>query len=301
MNIDQLNKEFGRKESVIFREGPGGLPVAEITNPQGEALISLNGAHIISYMPVGTEPVLWMSGVSNFEEGVPIRGGVPVCWPWFGPHSEDANKPTHGFARTSTWEVAETFEQGDEGTGIRFRLTDNEQSRALWDHAFAAEIEFIIGTVLQMKFTVKNPGETPFSCTSALHSYFNISNIDNISIEGLGSCSYIDKLDSRNPDKTQKGTITIAEEVDRIYIDTEAECRINDPGFARIITVAKSGSKSTVVWNPWIDKSKRMPDFGDEEYSTMVCIETCNAGPDSVTVQPGGQHELVAVIGIEEL
>ena len=298
MDIEALNDRFAIDGHVAFEAGPGGLAVARVANGLAEATVAINGAHVMSFQPRGCEPVLWMSASSRFEAGAPIRGGIPVCWPWFGPHPTDADKPAHGFARTSTWTVMETG-TGDGGeTVVRLGLVDNDRTRAMWDHAFALELIVTVAARLGVVLAVGNPGESPFTCGGALHSYFAVSDVADVAVAGLDGCTYIDKLDGA-AEKVQDGPVTISAETDRVYVDTTADCVIDDRGLARRIRIAKRGSGTTVVWNPWSAKAARMPDFGDDEFPAMLCIETANAAADTVTVPPGGHHFLQTVISVE--
>jgi D-hexose-6-phosphate mutarotase len=297
-SIATLNETYSIPEHLTFQVGPGGLATAEIQNAQASASICLLGAHVMHFQPAGEQPVLWMSQMSNFAVGQAIRGGIPICWPWFGPHPEDPSKPAHGFARTSLWEVAGSRTTEDGATELRLTLSDCETSRALWPHKFQLELTVTVGTELSLSLAIRNPGAEAFGCSSALHSYFAVSDITQVQVLGLEDCRYIDKVAADTPTLQQRGAITFSGETDRIYLDTTATCQIDDPGCGRRIVVAKSGSRSTVVWNPWTDKSIRMPDFGDLEYPGMVCVETTNAADDARNVPPAGEHLLQTRIGL---
>ena len=293
-----LNDRFGIVEQLEFKTGPGGLTVAEVTNRHATAAVVLQGAHVLSFQPHGQLPVLWASEHSHYQPGKAIRGGIPVIWPWFGDHPTDPDKPAHGFARTMLWLVSGAETTSDGKTQLRLHLVNNEQTESLWPYPFRLEMIITVGRELHVALEIHNSGPTPFACGSALHSYFGISEVSQIAVDGLDGCTYIDKV-SNNQQEMQQGPITIAAETDRIYVDTEATCIINDVGWSRRIIVAKSGSRSTVVWNPWINKAKSMADFGDEEYIGMICVETTNAAKDTVTVEAGATHILRAMISVE--
>ena len=292
-----LNQQFGIESYLSFRDGPGGLPVADIHNAHARAVISLYGGHVLSYQPHGHAPVLWSSAESFYKVGKPMRGGVPLCWPWFGPHPTDTDKPSHGFARTSNWAVLETATVTSDATYVRLGLRDTEETHTLWPHAFALEIAITVGASLEIELGICNTGNTDFSYSGALHSYFTISTISNITIHGLESTTYVDQVDSKQR-KVQDGPITISSEVDNVYLGTNATCRIDDSGFQRSIHIAKTGSQSTIVWNPWSAKAQRMRDFGDQEYVEMVCVETGNAYDDTVTVPAAQKHHLGTTIKV---
>lgn len=297
-SLDLLDRRFAL-EGLRFAAGPGGLPAAQVANAHAQAVLVLQGAHVLSYQPRGQQPVLWASSHSHFAPGKPIRGGIPVCWPWFGAHPADPAKPGHGFARTSLWEVLATRAEADGSTRIELGLGDSDASRPLWPSPFYLRLVVLVGPSLRVELHIRNPGPQAFTCSGALHSYFAVSEAAAIAIHGLEGGAYLDKLgDQRH---LQEGPVGIGAETDRVYLDTAAECRILDPGLRRAICVAKAGSRTTVVWNPWAAKAARLEDFGDHEYRSMVCVETANASPDLIQLPPGGEHCLRTDIRVEPI
>lgn len=292
METDVLNARFEIEGSLEFVNGPGGSPLAKISTSHGSASVALHGGHVLHYTPDNQKPVLWMSERAVFSPGKAIRGGIPVCWPWFGPHPSNPELPAHGLARVSNWVVTST-DQNDDSVSIEMELQSDESSLALWPHLFVLTIRITLGKSLNVALTAHNNGGEAMICSAALHSYFAISDISQIQITGLESTRFRDQLDN-DQIKVDHSAITIDQEVDRVYHDTDSTCEIIDSNWKRRITVAKSGSNSTVVWNPWIAKSARMADFGDNEYLTMVCVETTNADADTITIRPGEKHTLVA-------
>lgn len=295
--VHLLNERFGAPGRLVFTAGPGGFPVAEISNDHATATVALHGAQPLAFQPRGQAPVLWVSRQAAFAPGKAIRGGIPICWPWFGPHPSDPAKPSHGFARTRPWRVLQADAASGSETTLRLGLSDDEATRALWPHRFELELLVSVGRELQVTLVARNPGPEPFTCTGALHSYFAVGDVPAVAIHGLDGCDYLDQIDGHRR-KTQAGAVTFAGEVDRIYLDTDATCTIEDGALGRRIEVAKRGSRATIVWNPWVEKARRLSDFGDDEYRGMVCVETANAGEDVVTVPPGGEHQLAAMIGV---
>jgi D-hexose-6-phosphate mutarotase len=269
--------------------------VVELTSPHGRAQVALFGGLVTSWQPQGHDEVLWLSSTGHLDgnDRVP-RGGIPVCWPWFADHPTDPSLPAHGFARKSAWEPALT----DATTGD-VRLTLRTDVAAVghvpWPHRAELSLEVILGATLEVRLTTRNIGDAPFDLTQALHSYFRVGDVTRVEVQGLDGVSYLDKLDGF-AQKRQAGAITIDREVDRIYFDTTGAIDLIDPMLGRTIRVTRSGSTSAVVWNPWIAKAARLGDVADaggaDAYLRMLCIETANAGPDVVTVQPGGTHTL---------
>ncbi|QDV55682.1 D-hexose-6-phosphate mutarotase [Rosistilla oblonga] len=286
--IDDLNLQFGIDKKIAFTLGNGDLPKAILLAEDATAEIYLHGAHVSSFHRHGWGEMLWMSDESNFRTDRPIRGGVPICWPWFGQPQPEL--PQHGFARTSQWEVIETKAHADPSLEIALRLTDSEATRQLWPHPFELTMRVIVGRDLTMQLSCLNTGEEPLDAEAALHTYFHVQDIDAVRVAGLDGRSYIDKLDAMQG-KPQAGELTIDREVDRIYLETPDAVTIHD-GAERRIEIQKSGSLSTVVWNPWIDKSAAMADFPNDGYRTMVCVETTNAADDVRTIQPGEVHTI---------
>lgn len=288
---EALNTLFGLGDQLQFESGPGGFTIARLSSPWGEATVSVYGGHVLSYTPTGQEPVLWVSEEAQYEAGKAIRGGIPVIWPWFGSNKQDPDKPSHGFARNQTWEVFASRLIDNEKPQLRLILQDNAMSYSAWPHSFRIELIVTLDKSLHVDLQIINTGNSPFDFTGALHTYLNVSQIENASIAGLEGCLYIDQLENMAI-KSQHKDITFEAETDNIYFNTKSSCHLLDAGYNRKVVVEKRGSGSTVVWNPWIAKAKRMSDFGNEEYKTMLCIETANAGPDSITLNPGGEHVL---------
>lgn len=257
------------------------LPVLNVKNESAEAVIALHGAHVLSFKPAGERDLLWLSEKSWAEAGQPIRGGIPVCWPWFG----SAGDPKHGVARLHDWTLKDTVCKPD-STKVIFEPFQ-------WND-LTASVAVTVADKLIVELTTENRGSAEFRLSEALHSYFAVSDVSKIEISGLDHAEFIDTLNSTR--HIQEGVIRIGAETDRIYDHTPAECVIADPAFAKKIHVRKEGSMSTVVWNPWIVKSKKMPDFGDNEYTGMVCVETTNAANDTRTLAPGEKHTLTTIL-----
>lgn len=295
-DIAHLNQHVGIPGQATFREGLGGLPVLTVTNSHGTLELTPYGGHILSYQPAGQAPVLFVSRASTYIPGKPIRGGIPVCWPWFGPRLDDAAMPMHGFARLLFWNV-EAVNPNAEGTEVRLSLRDDARTRPYWPHAFELTLRIVLGTRLHVELTTRNIGSQPFALTQALHTYFNVGDIGRVAVVGLEPAPYFDSL-TRSIVAPEGEPISIHAEVDRIYGETTADCWVRDAALKREIRVAKRGSHSTVVWNPWIEKSKRMPDFGDDEFSKMLCIEATNARDDVVTLPPGHTHTLSQILSV---
>jgi len=276
---------------ISEKTGHGGLSYLELCHKGSVVHVYLLGAHVLHYQPVGEAPVLWQSQKSWFEAGEPIRGGVPICWPWFGAHPTEENLPGHGLVRHAEW-IPKDSSVTDESTSITL------QSPAAEDAGASLELVVELGNALTLTLTTKNVSGAPLPLTEALHTYFAVSDISKVSISGLEEQLYIDALPSDRPTLKQEGAITFSAEMERIYFDTAEECIIHDSGLNRRIRVSKTGSRSTVVWNPWVAKAARTPDFGDDEYSEMVCVETANCGPNGLEIAPREEHAIQTQIQV---
>lgn len=285
--------------NIEIIEGPGGLPCVEIANKSGRALISLYGAHVISYAPAGEKEVLMVSRESHYTYGKAIRGGIPVCWPWFSAHPTDASMPAHGFARIHSWAISDvkytTAGDGSEKTTAVFILPRQAYANNFELQAVNLKLTVSVGTELEVTLETENISEKDFTYSCALHTYFSVGDIADTTLTGLENEPFFNSLTG----ETGKGPVAIAftEEYDRIYF-SGATCIINDNANARKIVVAKKNSGSTVVWNPWIAKSARMSDFGNEEYRKMLCVETACVKQDSRTVPPGGTSSHSVTISV---
>jgi dihydroxy-acid dehydratase len=296
---------FAIPGQLSFRTGVGGLTYVDIDNHGGRATICLQGAHVVSYRPKSQQaPVVWVSDAAKFAPGKSIRGGVPVCWPWFGAHDTESGYPAHGYARTVDWQVIGTRRRNDARTEITLQLVENAQTRAQWPHATRLTLTVTVGEKLEVKLATANLGDVPVKIGEALHTYLHISDIGAVKVAGLEGSDYHDKVDNFAR-KTQSGAIGFESEVDRVYVNTPADCVLVDPGLGRRIRIAKTGSQSTVVWTPWTEKAEKMGDMGRGKsgagWREMVCVESGNAMDNVVTVAPGETHTLAVTYSVEAL
>ncbi len=282
-------------ERVTVKTGKGGLRYLELHCNGAEAHVYLHGAHVLHYKPAGHAPVLWHSQKSYFEANKPIRGGIPVCWPWFGPHPSDTTQPVHGFVRLAEWKPVASSTTAKE-TLLTLLYPDPEAIHA------SVELKVILtADSLTVTLTTTNTGADPLPISEAFHTYFAISDIRNVSVTGLEGDQYIDMIQLGQPVSTQTGAVTFDTQIERRYIHTPRTCAVVDPGMKRRIVIEKQDSQSTVVWNPWIEKAAAMPDYGDDEYPEMVCVETANCGPNTLNLAPGQTHAITTNIRVAAL
>jgi glucose-6-phosphate 1-epimerase len=295
----ELQQRFGKSGAVKFVAGQGGLTCAEITAAAGAAHIYLHGAHMTHFQPKGQAPILWMSASSPFTTGKGIRGGVPVIIPWFGAKADDKTAPQHGFARSVAWNFEGVEERGS-SVAVTLSLRPDPEQRKWWPQDFEARYTVSVGSSLEMTLQMRNTSPAAFVFGEALHTYFAVADVRNIRIDGLDGVTYADKVQDFKR-FTQKGPITFTGETDRVYLNTTATCTIHDPGMGRRILVEKINSASTVVWNPWAEKSKAMLDLGADAWIGMLCVETCNVADNAIALPAGKMHEMKAILRSENI
>ena len=299
---------------ITLHDGEGGLPFISIENQAARAKICLLGATVLEYQPSGAEAVLWTSPNSRFEVGTPIRGGIPVCWPWFGPHPTDglaapdgvSQLPSHGFVRTLLWEVSRVEEDLAEQTLVELSCRETEETLRLWPHEFSLKLRVQVGKELQVALETTNHGAQEFSLSAALHTYFAISDIENIQIDGLENTPFLSKVHNYAR-FVEAAPVHIAENVDRVYLDTPTTCTIHDTGerlfgrgkAERRILVEKEGSRTTVVWNPWAKLAAEMPDLGPETYRQYVCVEAVVGPQEEMVLAAEAMHVLTQRVRVE--
>ena len=283
--------------SDLFREGPGGLPFAHLANDLGTATVCLQGAHLTEWQPrSAATPVTFLAAAAHYAPGKAIRGGIPVCWPWFGAHPTEKSLPSHGFARTAQWQAQELRPLDNGATQLTLRLVDSDQSRAVWPHRFTLDYRVTVGETLALELISVNTGDAPFSLSEALHTYFRVGDIGAVQVVGLDGCRYADVAD-RGRRQQQAGPVVFSGEIDRVFLDTDSSCTIVDPGLSRCIHVDKTGSRSTVVWNPGELKAATLADLTAAPVAVggwrqLVCIESANALDNRLTLLPGESHRL---------
>jgi glucose-6-phosphate 1-epimerase len=298
-SIEELNAILSGTPELTVSEPEPGFPVIDVQTPVSAATIALHGAQVLTWAPTDHPPVLYVSPKARMIPGTPLRGGIPICWPWFGPHPEDPSKPSHGFARTRFWELVSGDLAGKVATLV-FKLVPDEETKALFPHDFELTATIRVADKLRVKLKMKNTGEDVFKVSSALHTYLSLGDIERIQLEGVKGSHYVDQLSDDKEPIYQEKNIQIKGEVDRIY-QSMSSVLIRDLDRFRSVFVDKAGSRSTVIWNPWKEKSKEIQDLPDKAYREFTCVECANAGTDKPTLHPGGSHTLETVIGLRPL
>ncbi len=287
--INIKGKGMKLSPSVSIEHTETGLEFINIESNLCDAKIFLQGGQITQFTPKGKQPLIWVSGNETFSEGMSIRGGIPICWPWFGTHA-NAGWPAHGFARTSLWQADEVNET-EECITVSLKLPMKLVNTEYWPHQSALKVEFVLSDSLEVRLTTTNLGNTAFSYTQALHTYFPTSDITNTHVDGLQGAQYVEF--AKGP-FTQQTVVGFERETDMVYTQAAPIQYINTP--EGVIKVGRANSSSCVLWNPWIEKSKRLSNFADDEYKTMLCLEAANVLDDAVTLAPQQSHTLVTSI-----
>ena len=299
MNTEQLNTEYAIPGQLKFIQGAGGLPFIEVTTANSSALISVYAGQVLSFRPAGEmDDLMFLSEKAYYQTGKAIKGGAPVCWPWFGADPQGLGRPAHGFVRNRMWNVVATEITVSGAIRVILGLEDTPETIEIWPQSFTLMLEITVGKSLNLELVTRNTGAQLFPVTQAFHTYFKVGDISQVSVSGLEDTDYIDKVDN-SALKKQIGPVVINEEVDRIYLGVRDELVINDIALKRRIRIRSEGSKTAVVWNPWAKISAEMADLQDNDYRNLLCAETTNAATDVVEVSPGRESRLVANYSIE--
>jgi glucose-6-phosphate 1-epimerase len=295
LNIDELNKRFAVAGVASITAGNNGLPRVSISGPAATAEVYLHGAHLTSWRPAGAEEVIFLSKQSQWAAGHAIRGGIPVCFPWFRNKVDDPKAPSHGFVRTKAWQLDSVEKTGD-AVRVSLSTSSDEGTRAWWPYDFQLQHRLTIGAELAQELVMTNTGSKPLRFEEALHTYYRVGGADTVRIRGLEGVAYLDNTDN-NREKRQQGEIAFTAQTDRAYVDTAHAVEIVDPVLRRRIGLEKQQSRTTVVWNPWSTGAQSLADLGDE-WRTMACVEASNIRAFAVDLEPGQQHSMQTLIKV---
>jgi glucose-6-phosphate 1-epimerase len=295
--IDGLNRRFGIAGVAEVVAGNGGLPKVRVTSELAAAEIYLHGAQVTSWQPAGEEEAIFLSKQSYWQNGRAIRGGIPICFPWFRNKTDDAKAPSHGFVRTREWWLG-SVKAEDDGTVVVVCSTGSDGStRVWWPQEFGLSYRIAIGKTLRLELTVTNTGNTAFEFAEALHTYFRVGDGRRASVRGLDGVTYLDNADG-NREKVQDGDLTFSKATDNAYLNTEAAVDLVDPALQRTLRTEKKNSATTVCWNPWQQGAVSLADLGDDEWQRMTCVEACNILSSRVRLEPGQAHTMTAILSV---
>jgi glucose-6-phosphate 1-epimerase len=297
--VAELNRRFGITGTARVCEGYGAMPRVQITSSLAEGEMYLHGAQVTSWKPAGAEEVLFLSSKSRWEEGQAIRGGIPICFPWFRAKVGDPQAPAHGFVRTKAWQL-ESIVENRSGVAVSMFTESDERTQRWWPGNFRLVHRVTFGSELSLELICTNTGTTPLRFEEALHTYNGVADVQNARVRGLDTVHFLDNTDS-NKEKTQRGDVAIVSQTDNAYFNTQSAVDLLDPGMGRRIRLQKTNSFNTVVWNPWREATKGMRDLGDGEWSQFFCVEASNILENAITLAPGQEHKMIAVLGVARL
>ncbi len=297
--LSDLNRRFEIPGIAKIFDGHSGLPCVHVTTPRASGEIYLHGAHVTSWQPAGAEEVLFVSSKSRWQDGSAIRGGVPICFPWFSNRADVPTSPAHGLVRTKPWQL-EGITHADHDVTIALSTSADSSTRKIWPGDYHLLFCATFGEQLRLELIVTNHGSSSFRFEEALHSYYRVGNVESARLRGLNGVAYIDKTD-RAREKHQHGDLLLTSEADRIYRKSLASIEIDDPPLHRRLLVAKEDSRDTVVWNPWSEKAKAMSDLGAGEWRQFLCVETCNIGDHAIRLEPAQAHTMAALISLNTI
>jgi len=294
---DALNRRYGISGLAQVISGNGGLPKLEVTTRSASAEIYLHGAQVTSWQPAGAEEVIFLSKHSHWEDGRAIRGGIPVCFPWFRAKADDPEAPAHGFVRTREWQLDSVIAEEDGSVIAVFSTESDGSTRRWWPNSFHLALRITIGSTLGLELTAANTGSEPFSFEEALHTYFRVGHAERVRVRGLDGVSYLDNVD-QNHEKTQSGDLVLTGTTDNAYLNIPSVAELVDPVLRRTLRTEKENSHTTVVWNPWQHGAASLSDLGADEWQQMTCVEASNILSSAVRLEPGQEHTMRAKLSI---
>jgi glucose-6-phosphate 1-epimerase len=297
--LEALDRRCGIPGVARICKGNGGLPRIQITGSRAEGEMYLHGAQVTSWKPSGNDEVLFLSTKSAWQEGQAIRGGIPICFPWFRAKADDPKAPAHGFVRTKTWQLESIVEE-EPGVRVSMSTESDEQTRNWWPADFRLVHHVVFGPELTLELVCTNTGKTDLRFEEALHTYNRVAEVRNVRLRGLDTVHFLDNTES-NMEKAQCGDVKIASATDNAFLGTQNDVDLIDPELRRHIRLQKANSVTTVVWNPWRDGAARLKDLGDGEWTQFLCVEAGNILAASVSLVPGEEHKMTAVLSTAKL
>lgn len=282
-------------KSINLAVDENGFEFLMVNHPKLTAAFSLHGGHLLHFQVTGQAPIIWLSKTAIFNESKAIRGGVPVCWPWFGaaPQTLGENLPAHGFARTSKWTIGNIDESND-GVELELQLTSNSQTLLIWPYEFELTLKATLTDQLKLTLETKNKSDKPLVYRGALHTYLNISTPEAINISGLNT----ELTNSLKDGSIENGdtTLVIDKAIDAIYKKSPGNIELADKQLDRSITINNEGNDSEVLWSPWIKGAEAFADMPDDGYQTMFCIESAITAKHGQQIEAGQTHHLTTII-----
>ena len=279
--INQLSDHL----SIVQKEA---LKIIHVRHRKASAAIALHGAHVLSYIPEGQAEVIWMSNAAILDGSTALRGGIPICWPWFGRIAS----PAHGFVRNREWSLLDYQDTPDNVT-LTLGVHSDDNTFAIWPHQFALRLVVTIADTLDVRLEIENTDTQPWMFSGALHTYLNLGDVRQVKVTGMGR-EYIDSL--QDSQLCQGGeTLSLEQGIDRVYTQPNARISVADPELNRQIEVSNAGHNSAVLWNPWQEGAQAMADMQNDGYLTMLCVESTQHAKsieEGITLDPNQTYTL---------
>jgi glucose-6-phosphate 1-epimerase len=294
-----LNAQYAIPGIAQIVEPFPNLPAVRITTSSCAATMHLHGAHITSWRPAGSEEIIFVSSKARYVDGQAIRGGIPICFPWFRGKGDDPQAPAHGLVRTRSWKLGSIKRQGSDVT-VAMSTSSDDATKKWWPHEFRAELRVTFGRDLKLEFAVENAGSNECRYEEALHTYYLVGDIAAARVHGLDGASYLDNTDG-NREKKQAGDVRVGQATDSAYVNSESALEVMDPALQRRIHIRKENSRTTVIWNPWKEAAENMSDMGADEWKKMLCVEGANILGNAITLHAGEQHTTTVTMTVEHL
>ncbi len=294
-----LNTKHAIPKLAQITEPFPNLPAVRITTGACNATMHLHGAHVTSWRPAGSDEVIFVSSKARYADGQAIRGGIPICFPWFRGKSDDPKAPAHGFVRTKTWNLESIKAQGED-VAVTMSTSSDDATKKWWPQEFRAHLRVTFGRELKLEFTVENTGTNEARYEEALHTYYLVGDSTSARVQGLDGGSYLDNTDG-NRDKKQTGEVNVSNAMDSAYVNNDAALQVIDPVLKRRIHIRKENSRTTVIWNPWKEAAEKMSDMGTNEWEKMLCVEGANILNNAVTLNPGATHTTTVAMTVASL
>jgi glucose-6-phosphate 1-epimerase len=293
--MEQLNREFAIPGVARIARGNGSLPKILIETKAATAEIYLYGAQVTSWVPAGADEVLFVSEKSHWEAGHAIRGGIPICFPWFRAKADDKSAPSHGFVRTKEWRIESISAEAEDSVRVCLSTESDESTRRWWPFDFRLDYRITVRAKLWLELVMKNSGQSALRFEEALHSYFKVGDVEQVRVRGLDGAIFLDNREG-NREKIQRGDVVLLRQTDNAYANANGMAEIIDPLLRRTLKTEKLGSNSTIVWNPWSDGASSMADLSEHEWRQMLCVEGGNILTSAVSLDPGQSHSMAIAI-----
>lgn len=292
--IAELQRKLGIPGVADVVNGNGGLAKVQVRSAGSSGEIYLHGAHVTSWRPTYAEEIFFVSSATRWEDGKAIRGGIPICFPWFRGKSDDPKAPAHGVVRTKSWQLDAITQAGDAIT-VSMTTASDAGTKKWWPYEFQLLYKVTFAAELTLELTMTNTGEEPVRIEEALHCYFSVGTAATAKVHGLDGVHYLDNTRG-NEERMQQGDVQLTEQTDNAYLNTQSALELEDQEKRRRIHIVKENSLSTVVWNPWREGATKLNDLGKDEWTQMLCVEPCNILSCGVTLRAGEQQTLGARI-----